>query len=258
MNLVTDPSELATLFGQSPAVHIYGLGDLDEPFWSRSRWFRRGDAVVGLVDLGSPEPFNILVYAVSDIAPSATIRLLIDLAEEIPDGSLAVAPRGAAMWTSESRSVEAYGPHFKFSLPDDARLSASPKVVQLHEGDLAELTALYNTDPGSAFFLPNMLSTGVWAGVRERGVLLAAGGTHLRSPTYKVAALGGVFTRPDVRGKGFGTQLTSWLADNLLKDGYLVGLNVRAENLIARRLYTNLGFIQIHEYEEFVFLGEEP
>lgn len=257
MKLVKDPSEIASIFRQNPAVHLYGLGDLEEPFWSRSRWFRRDNAVVGLVDLGTPKPINMLVYAISESKQSTTVRLLLDLAEEIPDGSLVVAPAGTSNWMSQCRSVESHGPHLKLAILDKAILSPSPDVVQLDQSNLTELDSLYDTEPGAAFFLPDMLSDGLWVGIRHEGRLLAAGGTHLLSVKTKVAALGGVFTRPDARGRGLGTQITSQLVGRLMDEGFLVGLNVRTDNLIARRIYRNLGFEQIHEYEEFTVLGDE-
>ena len=48
---VTDPDVLANFHSDEPGAHIYALADLEEPFWSASQWFRRGDAVVGVVSL---------------------------------------------------------------------------------------------------------------------------------------------------------------------------------------------------------------
>ncbi|MEL6893423.1 MAG: hypothetical protein AAFP84_17660, partial [Actinomycetota bacterium] len=47
--MVDDPGELVAFFADDRAVHVYSLVDLEEPFWSASRWYRRGDAVVGVV-----------------------------------------------------------------------------------------------------------------------------------------------------------------------------------------------------------------
>ena len=49
---VDDPEELVELYAPDAVVHPYGLADLEEPFWSSSTWFRRGDAVVAVLDLG--------------------------------------------------------------------------------------------------------------------------------------------------------------------------------------------------------------
>ena len=42
-------------------MHPYGLADLEEPFWSSSTWYRRGDAVVAVLDLGG----DPVVYAIA-------------------------------------------------------------------------------------------------------------------------------------------------------------------------------------------------
>ena len=42
--IVTDTDELAVFFGDHVAAHIDALADLEEPFWSGSRWYRRDDA----------------------------------------------------------------------------------------------------------------------------------------------------------------------------------------------------------------------
>ena len=53
---------LVDLYRRDRHNHIYALADLAEPFWSRSRWWRRGDAAVGLIGLGDDE---FVVYAVN-------------------------------------------------------------------------------------------------------------------------------------------------------------------------------------------------
>src|SRR5690606_32377740 len=36
---IEDPAELATLFQRDRETHIYGLADLEEPYWSHSAWY---------------------------------------------------------------------------------------------------------------------------------------------------------------------------------------------------------------------------
>lgn len=251
---LTEPDELLAWYRRHPQVHVYGLADLDERYWPSSQWFRRGDAVVGILVLPATEPLNV-VYAVSVDEPSATIRLLLDLSPEIPDGSLATAPVGSVNWMRELRAVRSLGPHYKMSATDTAKLGPSAGVVPLGVEHLEELLDLYAQDPGAAFFLPSMLDGGLWAGVRHAGKLVAAGGTHVLSTTNNVAALGGILTHPEARGQGHASRVTSFLTRQLCADGLVVGLNVHADNLTARRLYQGLGFTPMHEYEEFEFLS---
>lgn len=253
MRLITDPSELLTLFGQQPAVHVYGLGDLDEPLWRRSRWYRHEDAVVGIINL-SEDPELVAVYAITVANQAATIRLLLALLDEIPDGAFATGPPGTTQWVAQVRSIEDHGVHAKLQIKDCAQLQPAPDVVELDENDIGDLVALYETDPGTAFFTPSMLEGGVWVGVRSAGKLVAAGGTHVRGVTANVAALGGIFTDPAARGQGYGGQITSYLAHQLLSSGAVVGLNVEVNNHVAKQMYRNLGFEEVHHYDEFAFL----
>ena len=44
---VTNPDEIAEAFEGDRRTHLYGLADLQEPFWSNSTWYREGRCVVG-------------------------------------------------------------------------------------------------------------------------------------------------------------------------------------------------------------------
>jgi len=104
------------------------------------------------------------------------------------------------------------------------------------------LTELYAFGGGGAFS-PAQVQKGVFYGVLLDGRLVAAAGTHLVSPTYGVAAVGNVFTRPDYRGRGYGTAVTSAVTAELLRTGFRdVVLNVNQDNATAVHIYERLGF----------------
>ena len=104
-----------------------------------------------------------------------------------------------------------------------------------------------------------MLATGKYFGclvddrVHADDRLLAVAGVHVCSDEYKVAVLGSIATHPEHRGRGLATTLTSHLTAELVNEGKLVCLNVKADNLPAIRCYKKLGFETIHEYEEALF-----
>jgi predicted GNAT family acetyltransferase len=75
---------------------------------------------------------------------------------------------------------------------------------------------------------------------------------HVHAPTYRVAALGGIATRPDARGKGLAGVVTAGLCKSLLEAADDIGLNVKADNAPAIRCYRRLGFEVIGSYEEFM------
>ena len=86
------------------------------------------------------------------------------------------------------------------------------------------------------------MDEGIFYGVRSGPDLVAAAGTHLVSLKERVAIVGNVLTRPDQRGKGLGTLVTSWVTGDLLSMGLMVALNVEAENEPAIRVYQKLGY----------------
>jgi GNAT superfamily N-acetyltransferase len=114
--------------------------------------------------------------------------------------------------------------------------------VRLTPADAGQLAGLYALGGGMAFNV-TQLQQGIFYGVREEGRLVAAAGTHLLSPTYRLAAVGNVFTHPDHHRKGYGLATTSTVVSELLKDGIRdIVLNVSQHNAPAIRLYERLGF----------------
>lgn len=247
--IVGDTAELAEFFDDRPAVHVYALADLDEPFWSASRWYRRGDAVVGLV--GLPSGQGVACYSVSTRDPAGTLDLLVDLAPELPSGLLMTAPTGLAVALGPVRLLAWTANLVRYELTDPSRLPVvDERVVPLGRDDLDELRELYDAEPGAVFFLPHMLDDGAFVGVREGGRLVAAAGTHVLSADRAVAALGAVYTAPAARGRGLGRAVTAAVTRRLTARVATIGLNVLTSNVAARRIYDSIGFTAILEYEE--------
>jgi RimJ/RimL family protein N-acetyltransferase len=122
-------------------------------------------------------------------------------------------------------------------------------LVRLHPPDLEELLELYTNYPAN-HFVPIQIEHGVYFGVRKDGHLVAAGGTHVLAPKYGIATLGGIFTLPEMRGRGYASSVTSALVAELLALGCRdVALTVYAENDIAQRVYARLGFREHCQYE---------
>ncbi len=245
---VEDPAELAAFFSDQRAAHIYALADLEEPFWSASDWYRRDDGVVGVVRL--PDGEGVATYAVSTRDPAATRALLADIVPALPSGQLVTAPTGASTDLGNRSAVWA-APHIRYELTARESLPDAPSIVPLGLDDLDEVEELYASEPGAAFFLPHMLSLGTFAGVRECGELVAIAGTHVVSEHYGVAAIGGVFTRPDRRGHGLAARTTAGAIARIPEGIDTIGLNVSASNGAARRAYERLGFDAILTYEEY-------
>jgi ribosomal protein S18 acetylase RimI-like enzyme len=251
IRLVDDPDELRAFYATDPGPHIYALADLDEPCWSASQWYRDGDAVVGVV--GLPEGDRV-VYAVSSVAPEATLDLLIALDTEIPAATLLTGPLGlgAALEQRGGRSLAWNRTYRRYVLGDPSAIAAvdTSDVVALDIGDLDELEAFYATDPGAAFFLPSMLDDATFVGVRAEECLVAVAGTHVLAPRVRAAAIGAVLTAPEARGRGLAATVTAGVWRRLEGRATLVGLNCADRNVAAQRVYTRLGFDPILQYEE--------
>ncbi|WP_344104897.1 GNAT family N-acetyltransferase [Myceligenerans crystallogenes] len=90
-----------------------------------------------------------------------------------------------------------------------------------------------------------------WYGVRSaEGSLAAVGALTVRGrPGERFGHLGGIGTRPGLRGHGLGTALTARMtADGISRHG-LVTLGLYADNDRARRIYERLGFRVFQEVE---------
>ncbi|MEM9609259.1 MAG: GNAT family N-acetyltransferase [Actinomycetota bacterium] len=246
--LVDDPGELEAFFSDRRAAHIYALVDLEPPFWEGSSWFRRDEAVVGVVAL--PDGDGLAVYAVSTKDAEGSIELLCQLASELPAGQLITGPTGMDEALRAVRPVAPLGPHVRYEMAGPSAAAAAADVVALGPADLPAIEALYATEPGAAFFLPHMLDDETFVGAHEGGELIAVAGTHVVSERQGVAAIGGVLTRSDRRGRGLGRAVTAGVVERLAGRVEVIGLNVHADNRPARAVYEALGFVAIHTYAE--------
>ena len=101
------------------------------------------------------------------------------------------------------------------------------------------------------FFMASQLGDGTFFGIRDEGRLVAAGGTHLYSASESVGAIGNVYTRRSDRGRGYAAAIVAAIVERLLElDTATIGLNVRAANAGAIRLYERLGFTVHRQFFE--------
>ncbi|MGI9600304.1 MAG: GNAT family N-acetyltransferase [Acidimicrobiales bacterium] len=246
---VDDKAELIEFFSDDPPAHLYALADLDEVFWTNSRWWRRDDAVVGLV--GLPEDGGFAVYSVSTRDRPGSLALLVDLQAEIPPGTLITGPVGCGAAMGAVRPVVWHRTYHRFHHPDPGSLTlARWDVEPLDRSNTGELLDLYARDPGAAFFLPSMLDTDAFVGVRSAGQLVAAAGAHVVSHEQRVAAIGAVVTDPHHRRQGLGRDVTVGVCQRLSGRVDHVGLNCADANVAGRTLYLGMGFAEHIAYEE--------
>lgn len=247
--------EIEAFCRQNLFLHIYALGDLDDVFWPHTIWFalRDGGRVRQLVllytDCSMP---TVLAYAEPPVGPLRD--LLGGLRVLLPRRFYAHLTDGVADVLADDYRIQAHGAYHKMGLTDPSRLAAidGAEAVALTPADNEDLQALYKASYPGNFFVPRMLETGAYFGVRRGPALVSVAGVHVYSPHYKVAALGNITTRPDVRGQGLATTATARLCRELLRAGIEhVGLNVRADNHSAAACYKKLGFEWVADYGEY-------
>lgn len=286
VRLVTEPQELRQFFADDARVHIYALGDLNEPFWSASTWWRQQDSVVGLVGLPDAEP---VVYAVSTRDPDGTLKLLIDLVRTgslnlNPTETLITGPLGLGQGLSTAAeslgwSLGWHRSYHRYWLPDHVELASEQpkapqrptkhnptlKTIELSDQDQTRLAALYGYEPGAAFFHPSMLRDRTFVGVETSdGSLVAAAGTHVYTPLVgslgrspAAGAIGAVYVHPDYRGQGLGQAVTAGVAGILRRRNAIIGLNCADQNTPARRVYGQMGFQPLLNYEEALVVAQQ-
>ena len=252
VEIVDDPKSLADLFVTDRETHLYGLPDLEEPFWSPSTWFRSGPAAVGIISTGGDW---VTGYAMSQSHPDETVQLLAEVHDRLPAGAWVTGPLGLYESVSKTRQALSKGVHHRMILtePVDERQPAAG-IIELKPEDLERVVDLRDADRQGMFFLPMMLSHGVFMGVERSGSLIAAAGTHVISEGHSVAAVGSVLTHPDHRGRGLGSKVVASLCQRLQSRFEVIGLNVAASNSAAIRVYEKIGFRTAFDYEEIQVL----
>ncbi len=272
--VVDDPEELVEYFSDVPAAHLYALADLEEPFWTLSRWFRRDGAVVGLVAFPGG---GATIYAVSTRAPEAACSLASAIAASpmCPAGLLITGPVGLSAAISSVRPIAWSSPQLRYWLPAASAGTAvadhgleplepehhnfeppeneDHRLVPLGPEDAPDIATFLRREGATVFFEPSMLDDGTFVGIRCASALVAMAGTHVVSDRHSLAAVGAVFTAPSHRGEGLARATTAGVLRRLSSrpnPPATIGLNVDQSNDAARRVYESLGFVPGLTYEE--------
>lgn len=105
-----------------------------------------------------------------------------------------------------------------------------------HVPAMLELTAL--TKPGP--FLGRTIEFGNYYGIFDGDRLVAMAGFRMQTDEY--IEISAVCTHPDSVGKGYGTTLLTFLANQIISRNLIPFLHVRVNNTRAIELYKSLGF----------------
>ncbi len=250
-----DRVQLADFLLPRADLHLYALGDLDDFFWPYTSWYGllEGQQLHELLLCYMGTPGSLVVHALTGESTERMAMLLRGLKHVLPMRLYTHLSQGLLPILSEIYHTEPYGQYDKMTLLDQRLLNGfdSTAVQRLDSTELAEVQAFYDTSYPGNWFDGRMLETGHYYGLRFDGALVCTAGVHVYSPSYRVAALGNITTRPDMRGRGLARLVTAHLCQELLKSVDIIGLNVRSDNAAARACYHALGFQRVAVYEEY-------
>jgi ribosomal protein S18 acetylase RimI-like enzyme len=247
-----DRETIAAFCRRRAAVHAYELGDLDDFFWPHTRfvgWEENGSLSQLALLYTENEPQVLL--ALSEEPLPAMERLLAEVLPTLPVRVYAhVTPSLLAVVETRYEPTP-QGRHLKMGLARHDLLFEAEQASVLSPGDLPEVEAFYAEAYPGTWFVPRMLETRRYVGLREDGRLVCIAGVHVYSTKWRVAALGNVATLSTHRLRGLAQAVCSHLCRLLLDDGIdTIALNVRADNAPAIAAYTVLGFEPVAQYEE--------
>jgi ribosomal protein S18 acetylase RimI-like enzyme len=222
----TDKALLRAFLGRDRLFAAYAICDLEEREFPRTRWgiATAGDEPVAVaMEYSGLTPQPLFVMGRND-GIEAVLR------DIVRPRAAYVAARTEALPAVESVYRVDPGPPMVRMWVDRARFRPYPSDVRrLLPVEIGELNRLYQL--GFASWLSSSaIAEGVYYGIRAGGKLVAAAGTHVISPTARLAVVGNVFTHVDHRGRGYATAVTGAVTAELLRSCDHVVLNVRADN----------------------------
>jgi GNAT superfamily N-acetyltransferase len=236
---LTHREEIRPILQTDPRWCVYALGDLSPRMFPKCRWFTPDLSLV-LHDYGTSILFahgaGSIREALAHVSWPVHLQVQQDALEEVERYAHVTGVKSMIRMAWAGGSVR-----------------VSDRVTRLSAGDVTALECLYAdgaaTGESPDFFYAAMLTDGVFFGVYQRDQLIAAAGTHLVSREESAAAIGNVYVRRDRRGRGLGRAVTAAVLHGLAGIA-TIGLNVRADNDAAIRVYESLGFVRHCEFRE--------
>jgi ribosomal protein S18 acetylase RimI-like enzyme len=236
---VSDRGEIAAFLRTDRRYAAYALGDLDGPNRGRVAWG------MAYNDAGQA---TALVMHHEGVVPQPLFLM------GTPGGCRAVLesvlkPRDAYLQGTASHEaavrdlyeLDAPTNMLRMVVDRDSFVPFAGPAERLTALDIDDLNRLYQLG-FRAGFPPSVVEDGVYYGVRVRGRLVAAAGTHAVNRREGIAVVGNVMTHTDFRGHDFAKMVTSAVTSELFDHVNDVALNVHADNDPAVAAYSRLGY----------------
>jgi ribosomal protein S18 acetylase RimI-like enzyme len=256
MPQVTDRAVIRAMLETDRPWAAYALADLEPGFFEHATWFTAGSAAPALavvysafatpvlITLGNAPALQPILHEIDRTLSPSELYVVVrpDVVPLLTEGYVLTQEKAMQRMVLDPRQYQ-------------PRVGAG--VVRLDNADVEAVRRLYADGAASGeapdWFLPEMLTQGVYYGRREAGELVAIAGTHVVTTREGVGCLCNLYTRRDRRGRGLSTQVTSAVTAQLMNlKLQTIALNVRENNGPAIRVYERLGFQRYCGYVEAV------
>ena len=234
------PAErLRAFLEQDRLLAAYALADLDANEIERCRWWLalRGTEAVAAALVVVALPFRPC-FAIGETEALASL-----FREGIREPRLVVStpPAGRIAVEAAFRFERVDRMHRMVVNVDMFQPRVTHRVRRLGVDDLEDVIDLYG-HASRTYFTGDRIERELYFGVFVGSTLASAAGTHVRSRTAGLAAVGNVLTRMAYRDRGMATSVTSAVTAAALEEHRDVVLNVRQDNAPAVSVYERLGY----------------
>ena len=252
---IKDKDSLYNRFVKDVFLFAYHIGDLDDFYFSDCKWFglEENEQIVEVLLLysGLKVP-TLLIFGSIEKIP----LLVEETIDKLPDRFYCHYQGNFHEFFESDYQMTFLGTHLKMKFQGElAKLAIldTSETVHLTEKDNPNLISLYQEAYPEGYFVPNMLKSGKYFGVKVDKKIVSVAGVHVFSSLYNIAVLGNITTYPNFRGRGLGKKCTTQLLKSFNGEIDQIGLNVKKDNFIALQLYENLGFRVHSTYNEADF-----
>jgi len=236
---VTERDEIAAYLRTDRRYSAYALGDLDSGARSRCSWGIAFDADGEPVALAMhhdglvPQPLFLMGE------PAGVRAVLAGVIK--PRDAFFQSTKALDLAASDLYELDEATVLLRMVVDADSFIPAAGTAQRLNAGDIDDLNRLYQLG-FRAGFAQAILDDAVYYGIRIRGRLVSAAGTHVINRREGIAVVGNVMTHADYRGHGFAQMVTGAVTATLLEQMPDVALNVHADNAPAVTAYARLGY----------------
>jgi len=197
----------------------------------------------------------ILIYTALEF-PSVILECESDIAEKLVDYApenrfiMHVPPNLLPIIKRKIPHTKCYVEDWMLVKSDDATFFRSKFVRRMHtEDDASKLAMLLSSRKdratGTVKKYVELIGKQPIFGVFVNGELVSYAGSFIQLP--EVWMIGGVYTYPEHRSKGYATLATSAVTEEASKNAEAAALFVRPDNYSAIRVYEKIGYKKIGE-----------